>query len=88
MKPRAFLLVCTVLLSLALSACGGAPKVSEAGRFELLDRNKDGVLSVSEALAFPGLAARFEAADRDGDGRLSRAEFLQYFAPQSSVGGR
>jgi Ca2+-binding EF-hand superfamily protein len=74
-----------------LSACASSASRSERAdlqRFESLDRDKDGYLSVSEALALPGLAARFQSADRDGDGRVSRAEFQQHLVPQSSVGGR
>ena len=64
-------------------------KASRAAQFARLDRNSDGVVSLSE---FPRLAksARPKAqtlkavithADRDGDGRVTRAEFVDGPAP-------
>lgn len=64
-------------------------KASRAAQFARLDRNDDGVVSLSE---FPRLAksnrSRAQAlkavishADRDGDGRVTRAEFVDGPAP-------
>lgn len=43
--------------------------------FDVLDKDKDGVITASEARANPAVAARFAAADKNEDGYLSRAEF-------------
>ncbi|CAN5556062.1 EF-hand domain-containing protein [soil metagenome] len=64
-------------------------KASRAAQFARLDRNGDGVVSLSE---FPRLAksnrskaqslkAVITHADRDGDGRVTRAEFVDGPAP-------
>lgn len=64
-------------------------KASRAAQFARLDRNDDGVVSLSE---FPRLAkssrpkaqklkAVISHADRDGDGRVTRAEFVDGPAP-------
>jgi len=43
--------------------------------FDALDKDKDGVITASEARAHPAIAARFADADKNQDGYLSRAEF-------------
>lgn len=43
--------------------------------FDALDRDKDGVITASEARANPAVATRFAAADKNEDGYLSRSEF-------------
>jgi Ca2+-binding EF-hand superfamily protein len=64
-------------------------KASRAAQFARLDRNGDGVATLSE---FPRLAksngpkartlkAVITLADRDGDGRVTRAEFVDGPAP-------
>jgi len=64
-------------------------KASRAAQFARLDRNDDGVATLSE---FPRLAksnrpkartlkAVITHADRDGDGRVTRAEFVDGPAP-------
>jgi len=64
-------------------------KASRATQFDRLDRNDDGVVSLSE---FPrlvksnrsktqALKAVITHADRDGDGRVTRAEFVDGPAP-------
>lgn len=64
-------------------------KASRSAQFTRLDRNGDGVVSLSE---FPRLAkstrskaqalkAVITHADRDGDGRVTRAEFVDGPAP-------
>jgi Ca2+-binding EF-hand superfamily protein len=46
-----------------------------ASSFAALDKDKDGMISVTEASADKQIAAKFAAADKDQDGFLSRAEF-------------
>ena len=45
--------------------------------FDSLDKDRDGVITASEARANPAVAARFAAADKNQDGYLSREEFAQ-----------
>jgi Ca2+-binding EF-hand superfamily protein len=55
------------------------------GSFEVLDRNKDGVLSADDVAAFPGAGkaprnpaeaqARFKEQDKNGDGKVTPDEF-------------
>jgi hypothetical protein len=56
------------------SAGGSAPRLPT---FERLDRNKDGFIEASEAMALPGLPATFERADGNRDGRLDKVEFAR-----------
>jgi Ca2+-binding EF-hand superfamily protein len=64
-------------------------KASRAAQFERLDRNGDGVVTLSE---FPRLARSnrpkaqalktvITHGDRDGDGRVTQAEFVDGLAP-------
>ncbi|HEY7379170.1 MAG TPA: hypothetical protein VH542_10840 [Steroidobacteraceae bacterium] len=67
---RAFLMMLAVSL-------GAAPAGAQdtATSFATLDKDKDGMISVTEASADRQIAAKFAAADKDQDGFLSRAEF-------------
>lgn len=62
------------LAFMALLALVGTAGAAEAS-FDALDKDKDGVITASEARADPTVAARFAAADKNQDGYLSRAEF-------------
>jgi hypothetical protein len=53
----------------------------DAGSFDALDKDKDGVITASEARADPSVAARFAAADKNQDGYLSRSEFNELRKP-------
>lgn len=68
-----------ILTSLALVAGVAVLRAYAAdsadASFESLDKDKDGVITASEARANPAIAARFAAADKNQDGYLSRAEF-------------
>lgn len=44
--------------------------------FNVLDKDRDGSLSRTEAAGNPELASRFKEADKDNDGKLSRMEYL------------
>lgn len=61
--------------SLALGASALAQDAREASSFDALDKDKDGMITASEARADPGVASRFAAADKNQDGYLSRSEF-------------
>ncbi|KAF7764203.1 hypothetical protein PCIT_b0134 [Pseudoalteromonas citrea] len=43
--------------------------------FQQLDRNNDGVISLSESKQLPRLMAQFKDLDVDNSGGISRAEF-------------
>ncbi len=62
----------TTFVAALISASAWA---ADAAGFEALDKDKDGVITASEARADPAIAARFAAADKNQDGYLSRAEF-------------
>ena len=68
-----------VLASLAIVAAVATLRALAAepaqATFDALDKDKDGVITASEARANPAIAARFAAADKNQDGYLSRAEF-------------
>lgn len=65
----------TLVGSLALGTVAFAQGSREASSFEVLDKDKDGVITASEARADPSVASRFAAADKNQDGYLSRSEF-------------
>ena len=60
-----------IAASLLVGACAMAADQS----FEALDKDKDGLITASEARADATVASRFAAADKNQDGYLSRAEF-------------
>ena len=64
-----------LLGSLALGASALAQDARETSSFDALDKDKDGVITASEARADPVVASRFAAADKNQDGYLSRSEF-------------
>ncbi|HKE45720.1 MAG TPA: hypothetical protein VKB41_14410 [Steroidobacteraceae bacterium] len=66
---KAFLM----MLGFLLAAPAGAQDA--ASSFAALDKDKDGMISVTEAKADKQIAAKFAAADKDQDGFLSRAEY-------------
>jgi hypothetical protein len=57
---------------------GGA--FNNESSFRVLDKNKDGYLSRSEAGGNPDLAKRFKEADSNNDGKLSRVEYFKIMA--------
>ena len=73
MKAR---LLIAVLAAGAVTALAYAADLKDAS-FDSLDKDKDGVITASEARANPAVASRFAAADKNQDGYLSREEFAQ-----------
>jgi Ca2+-binding EF-hand superfamily protein len=49
--------------------------------FDTLDKDKDGLVTATEARSSPAIAARFAEADKNQDGFLSRAEFNSIARP-------
>jgi hypothetical protein len=89
-RGRFFLIL--FLIALALAAQDKAPKAQDkpqtnpgkaknpyAERFEQLDRDRDGYVSLAE---WPLDEASFHLVDRDKDGRLSRGELLTPNVPR------
>lgn len=63
------------LTTFAAALISASAWAADPGSFEALDKDRDGVITASEARADPAVAARFAAADKNQDGYLSRAEF-------------
>ncbi|HZF26680.1 MAG TPA: hypothetical protein VEZ88_10510 [Steroidobacteraceae bacterium] len=63
-----------LMLALFVSSAPAGAQDATAS-FAALDKDKDGMISVTEARADKQIAAKFAAADKDQDGFLSRAEF-------------
>jgi len=63
-----------LLVSALLMGAEATPQESTSP-FATLDKDKDGLISVTEARADKKISAQFAAADKDQDGFLSRAEF-------------
>ena len=57
---------------------GGA--FNNESSFRVLDKNKDGYLSRTEAAGNADLAKRFKEADSNNDGKLSRMEYFKIMA--------
>lgn len=65
--------------SMALDDAGLPVEAVRATRFVLLDRNKDGYLSIDEAdKAGAVLRSQFHALDEDNDGRLDHDEYTLF----------
>lgn len=58
------------------------PTMSES--FSLLDRDKDGAVTMSEAERSEAVTLAFQRLDQSRDGRLDLAEFAQLRAPKSA----
>ena len=65
----------TLLLATASSP---AYSVSKPASFKLLDANKDGYVSLTEAKADKKLQAAFTTIDKDYDSRISDKEYMAY----------
>jgi Ca2+-binding EF-hand superfamily protein len=68
--------LCTLV---ALAA--GAAQAAQSGdkpRFEALDKNGDGKVSLNEAADHDGLFVAFKGLDADKDGTLTREEFAAF----------
>lgn len=57
------------------SVPGDTATAPDAGRFDQLDRNRDGMLSRDEANNAEELNTRFSELDRNNDNKLSREEY-------------
>ena len=73
---RSFAVALTAYAGIALSTALAA----DAPKFEALDKNADGQLSLDEASANDQLFTAFKTLDKDKDGKLSKQEFAQYKA--------
>ena len=84
MKPIIFVLALAGSSLLGACASGNIDKPmtnqGEEKHFNLLDRSKDGYITMDELEAGNELLLSFEAHDLNGDGRISEHEFGEYIA--------
>jgi len=71
-------LIVTAAALFAGTALAGETMASKS--FESLDKNADGVISVSESVADKTLSAEFATADANSDGAVSKEEFGKWQA--------
>lgn len=74
MKSRLLIAFATASLAFAFTAGAG----NEPAKFEELDKNHDGKISLNEAAEHDGLFVAFKELDKDKDGQLTREEFAAY----------
>ena len=66
------------LLAFAQSASAADPQKASEAKFETLDKNRDGKVSINEATEHDALFVAFENLDKDRDGVLTKQEFDSY----------
>ena|SRR5687767_9044823 len=74
MKLATTIVLAAVGISIGLAYAADDRK-REPG-FNVLDKNNDGYLTRTEAVADSDIAKRFKEVDKNGDGKISRAEYL------------
>ena len=92
-KLTSALIVMALLVSGAALASAAAPKAAHNGtqpvkqhkekrsKFDECDKDKDGGLTLEEALAcYPRIKPKFDAIDADKDGKITKEEIKAYRA--------
>lgn len=51
------------------------PSIAQQGFYSRLDKNRDGVISIKEAVSEPALLASFGEIDKNRDGKITPFEF-------------
>lgn len=74
MRTLLFSLVFASGAMAADATTSAGPPLPQAQSFALLDTNRDGQLSFSEAFPHPQLSGAFNVLDTNADGSLSRGE--------------
>jgi Ca2+-binding EF-hand superfamily protein len=86
-KPMNRAILSASLFTLALSASGVAlsdnmsnhsDNMSSSDMFKMMDTNKDGMLSQSEANSDTKMGEKFQAMDTNKDGKISMTEYKNY----------
>jgi Ca2+-binding EF-hand superfamily protein len=81
MVRSARLLFSAALFALASQGAQAAEgKAQGEAKFESLDKNSDGKVSLNEASEHDGLFVAFENLDKNKDGTLTKEEFASYRA--------
>lgn len=74
---------CALAIGLMLSYPAAAADPAKSGtqpKFESLDKDGNGKVSVNEATEHDGVFVAFKQLDQDKDGELTREEFAKYQA--------
>lgn len=82
-----------LIVALFLTATGFVTIAQEDDRLQRLDTDKDGNITIKEAVADPELLAVFGRIDSNGDGKISRmelarAQYAKLIQPRTSTGKR
>ncbi len=85
MKSLPLFLAGAMLVSSALAVAQTDPSAQTVPSFNVLDVNKDGVISESEALYYNLSDKKFTVWDTNGDDMLTEAEYNKGIAEKSDV---
>lgn len=67
-------------IALSQSALAQEPQKTTEAKFESLDKDRDGKVSINEATEHDGLFVAFKGLDKDKDGTLTKQEFESFGA--------
>jgi Ca2+-binding EF-hand superfamily protein len=67
--------IVTGIVALSQVAAAQDPQKTTEAKFESLDKDRDGKVSINEATEHDGLFVAFKDLDKDKDGALTKQEF-------------
>lgn len=78
MTRYVWLMIVVSAFAFAAASYAQEPQKTTAVKFETLDKDSDGKVSINEATEHDGLFVAFKNLDKDKDGNLSKEEFAGY----------